>query len=248
MSIEEFIEELTKLKIKPTEKELKDLERYCDLLIEYNKKFNLTAIKTKEDIYLKHFYDSLTLAKAVDLTKNIKVLDIGTGAGFPGLVLKIFYPNLEITFLDSNHKKIMFLEEVIKELDLKNIYCLNSRAENLKDTYREYFDIVTSRAVSHLRILSELSIPYLKVNGKLIAMKSSYEQEIMESTGILKKLDSKIKEIITFKLPIEESNRTLIVIEKEKETNQIYPRSYDKIVKSKFWKNRHKSKFVLLYL
>lgn len=234
MSIEEFIEELTKLKIKPTEKELKDLERYCDLLIEYNKKFNLTAIKTKEDIYLKHFYDSLTLAKAVDLTKNIKVLDIGTGAGFPGLVLKIFYPNLEITLLDSNHKKIMFLEEVIKELDLKNIYCLNSRAENLKDSYREYFDIVTSRAVSHLRILSELSIPYLKVNGKLIAMKSSYEQEIMESTGILKKLDSKIKEIITFKLPIEESNRTLIVIEKEKETNQIYPRSYDKIVKSKF--------------
>ena len=234
MSIEEFIEELTKLKIKPTEKELKDLERYCDLLIEYNKKFNLTAIKTKEDIYLKHFYDSLTLAKAVDLTKNIKVLDIGTGAGFPGLVLKIFYPNLEITLLDSNHKKIMFLEEVIKELDLKNIYCLNSRAENLKDSYREYFDIVTSRAVSHLRILSELSIPYLKVNGKLIAMKSSYEQEIMESTGILKKLDSKIKGIITFKLPIEESNRTLIVIKKEKETNPIYPRSYEKIVKSKF--------------
>ena len=233
MSIEEFIKELTKLNIVPTQKNLNDLEKYSELLMEYNKKFNLTAIKTKKEIYLKHFYDSLTLIKAVDLTKNLKLLDIGTGAGFPGLVLKIFYPDLEITLLDSNHKKIMFLEEVIRNLHLKNIKCLNIRAENLGDAYREYFDIVTSRAVSHLRILAELSIPYLKVKGKLIAMKANYEKEVEESTKILNKLNSKIQAIETFKLPIEESNRALIIIEKEKETNKIYPRNYDKIVKSK---------------
>lgn len=233
MSIEEFIKELTNLNIVPTQKNLNDLEKYSELLMEYNKKFNLTAIKTKKEIYLKHFYDSLTLIKAVDLTKNLKLLDIGTGAGFPGLVLKIFYPDLEITLLDSNHKKIMFLEEVIRNLHLKNIKCLNIRAENLGDAYREYFDIVTSRAVSHLRILAELSIPYLKVKGKLIAMKANYEKEVEESTKILNILNSKIQAIETFKLPIEESNRALIIIEKEKETNKIYPRNYDKIVKSK---------------
>lgn len=203
------------------------------MLLEYNKKFNLTAIKTEEEIYLKHFYDSLTLVKGVDLTKNLKILDIGTGAGFPGLVLKIFYPELEITLLDSNHKKIMFLEQVIKRLNLKNITCLNTRAENLPNNYREYFDIVTSRAVAHLRILSELSIPYLKVNGKLIAMKGISETEIEESEKILTELNSNILEVIKFNLPIEGSNRSLIIVEKEKETDKKYPRSYDKIIKNK---------------
>ena len=153
MNIESFIKEVELLGIKVTKENLADLNIYKDLLLEYNKKFNLTAIKTEEEIYLKHFYDSLTLVKGVDLTKNLKILDIGTGAGFPGLVLKIFYPELEITLLDSNHKKIMFLEQVIKRLNLKNITCLNTRAENLPSNYREYFDIVTSRAVAHLRIL-----------------------------------------------------------------------------------------------
>lgn len=152
MNIESFIKEVELLGIKVTKENLADLNIYKDLLLEYNKKFNLTAIKTEEEIYLKHFYDSLTLVKGVDLTKNLKILDIGTGAGFPGLVLKIFYPELEITLLDSNHKKIMFLEQVIKRLNLKNITCLNTRAENLPSNYREYFDIVTSRAVAHLRI------------------------------------------------------------------------------------------------
>ena len=156
MNIESFIKEVELLGIKVTKENLADLNIYKDLLLEYNKKFNLTAIKTEEEIYLKHFYDSLTLVKGVDLTKNLKILDIGTGAGFPGLVLKIFYPELEITLLDSNHKKIMFLEQVIKRLNLKNITCLNTRAENLPSNYREYFDIVTSRAVAHLRIFYSL--------------------------------------------------------------------------------------------
>lgn len=233
MNIDTFKKEIAKLNIEITEKNLEDLDIYKEMLLEYNKKFNLTAIKTEEEIYLKHFYDSLTLVKGVDLTKNLKILDIGTGAGFPGLVLKIFYPELEITLLDSNHKKIMFLEQVIKRLNLKNITCLNTRAENLPNNYREYFDIVTSRAVAHLRILSELSIPYLKVNGNLIAMKGISETEIKESEKILTELNSNILEVIKFNLPIEGSKRSLIIVEKEKETDKKYPRSYDKIIKNK---------------
>ena len=233
MNIETFIKEVEKLNISVTKENLASLAKYKDLLVEYNKKFNLTAIKSDEEIYLKHFYDSLTLIKAYSLNGNLKLLDIGTGAGFPGLVLKIFYPDLELTLLDSNHKKIAFLEVVIKELNLKNVTCINSRAENLPKTYREYFDIVTSRAVAHLRILLELSIPYLKVGGKLIAMKGLSEEEIKESTKILEKLDSRIVDTIKFNLPIEGSNRSLVIVQKNKKTNEIYPRSYDKIVKNR---------------
>lgn len=233
MNIETFIKEVEKLNISVTKENLASLAKYKDLLVEYNKKFNLTAIKSDEEIYLKHFYDSLTLIKAYSLNGNLKLLDIGTGAGFPGLVLKIFYPDLELTLLDSNHKKIAFLEVVIKELNLKNVTCINSRAENLPKTYREYFDIVTSRAVAHLRILLELSIPYLKVGGKLIAMKGLSEEEIKESAKILENLDSTIVDTIKFNLPIEGSNRSLVIIQKNKKTNEIYPRSYDKIVKNR---------------
>lgn len=233
MNIETFIKEVEKLNISVTKENLASLAKYKDLLVEYNKKFNLTAIKSDEEIYLKHFYDSLTLIKAYSLNGNLKLLDIGTGAGFPGLVLKIFYPDLELTLLDSNHKKIAFLEVVIKELNLKNVTCINSRAENLPKTYREYFDIVTSRAVAHLRILLELSVPYLKVGGKLIAMKGLSEEEIKESAKILEKLDSTIVDTIKFNLPIEGSNRSLVIVQKNKKTNEIYPRSYDKIVKNR---------------
>lgn len=233
MNIETFIKEVEKLNISVTKENLASLAKYKDLLVEYNKKFNLTAIKSDEEIYLKHFYDSLTLIKAYSLNGNLKLLDIGTGAGFPGIVLKIFYPDLELTLLDSNHKKIAFLEVVIKELNLKNVTCINSRAENLPKTYREYFDIVTSRAVAHLRILLELSIPYLKVGGKLIAMKGLSEEEIKESAKILEKLDSTIVDTIKFNLPIEGSNRSLVIVQKNKKTNEIYPRSYDKIVKNR---------------
>ena len=233
MNIETFIKEVEKLNITVTKENLASLAKYKDLLIEYNKKFNLTAIKSDEEIYLKHFYDSLTLIKAYSLNGNLKLLDIGTGAGFPGIVLKIFYPDLELTLLDSNHKKIAFLEVVIKELNLKNVTCINSRAENLPKTYREYFDIVTSRAVAHLRILLELSIPYLKVGGKLIAMKGLSEDEIKESAKILEKLDSRIVDTIKFNLPIEGSNRSLVIVQKNKKTKEIYPRSYDKIMKNR---------------
>ena len=233
MTEKEFIEEIKKIGITPTKDQLQKLEKFYQLLIEWNQKINLTRIIEKEEVYLKHFYDSLTIAKEINLSKVNTLCDVGTGAGFPGIVLKIFYPDLELTLLDSNHKKIAFLEVVIKELNLKNVTCINSRAENLPKTYREYFDIVTSRAVAHLRILLELSIPYLKVGGKLIAMKGLSEEEIKESAKILEKLDSTIVDTIKFNLPIEGSNRSLVIVQKNKKTNEIYPRSYDKIVKNR---------------
>lgn len=231
MNIEAFVSELKKLDIIPTKAQLEALERYKNMLIEYNKKFNLTAIKTDEEIYLKHFYDSLTLSKVVDLNQKLKLLDIGTGAGFPGLVLKIIFPSLDITLLDSNNKKITFLETMIKELNLKNIKCIYGRAESLDSIYREYFDIVTSRAVSRLRILSELSIPYLKVDGLFLPMKANIAEELKESDSTLKALKCQILEITEFNLPIENSKRVILKIKKDQITLTIYPRPYDKIIK-----------------
>lgn len=233
MTKDEFILECGKMNVFLTEQNMRDLEIYKDMLISYNQKFNLTAIKTEEDIYLKHFYDSLTICKATTLKENLKLLDIGTGAGFPGLVLKIVFPKLDVVLLDSNHKKGMFLEDVIKRLGLKHIKVLTVRAEELDKTYREYFDIVTSRAVAHLRILTELSIPYLKVGGMLIAMKGNVLEEVAKSKIFLEKLNSKISNIIHFNLPKEESNRSLVIIEKLAKTSDIYPRSYDKIMKNR---------------
>lgn len=231
MTIEEFKIELNKININPTEEELKKLEEYAKMLLEYNKKFNLTAITRIEEIYLKHFYDSLTLTKVIDLDKELKVLDIGTGAGFPGIVLKIFFPKLEITLLDSNNKKIMFLNDVIKELKLEGINTIPGRAEELPKEYREYFNIVTSRAVASLRILTELSIPYVKVDSYFIALKGKADNEVNESLSTIKILDCKIEQQEKFMLPDNISERTIIKIKKEKPTPSTIPRKYDKIIK-----------------
>lgn len=230
MNITEFVQELAKININPTEEQLEALEIYKNILLEYNQKFNLTAIKTDSEIYLKHFYDSLTITKEIDLKSNLKLLDIGTGAGFPGLVLKIFFPNLEITLLDSNNKKISFLETVIKRLNLQDITCLHGRAEELGSKYFEYFDIITSRAVAHLRILAELSLPYLSLNGYFIPLKGNVTNELEESESTIKTLGGKLVNINEFMLPIENSTRTIIKITKIQSTPENYPRPYDKIL------------------
>lgn len=232
MNTDSFIKELSNLNIELNEKQLNNLEVYKDMLIEYNKIFNLTAIKTSEGIYLKHFYDSLTLVKALDLTKRLRLMDIGTGAGFPGLVLKIIYPNLNITLIDSNNKKVSFLKEVVSKLDLTNIEILHIRAEDLPDSYRESFDVVTSRAVASTRILAELSIPYLKVGGYFIPMKANITEELKEAESTLNKLNAKVEDIITFALPIEDSTRNIIKIKKESLTPKNYPRKFDQIEKN----------------
>ena len=151
-----FIAEVSKLNITLTDTMLDQLEQYYQLLVEENKKYNLTAITDKESVYLKHFYDSLTLSKAINLNEQ-HLCDIGTGAGFPGLVLKIVFPNLKVTLVDATLKKCHFLEMVITKLNLKNIEVINARAEEYSKTTREKFDIVTSRAVAPLKHLLEYS-------------------------------------------------------------------------------------------
>ena len=229
MNIDTFIEEVNKLGINLTQTQLDQLEKYYNLLIEWNEKINLTRIVEKEDVYLKHFYDSLTLIKVIDLTQDLSLIDVGTGAGFPGIVLKIVFPNLHITLLDSLQKRITFLDEVIKELNLIDIKTVHDRAEDYAKNHREEYDIVTSRAVANLRVLSELCIPMVKVNGYFIPLKATIEEELNDSKDIIHKLSGKLIHQETFNLPIEESIRNILLIKKESKTNPIYPRRMDKI-------------------
>jgi len=230
MNKDVFIKNLRYLNINPTTLQLEQLEKYYEVLINENQKYNLTSITNKDDVYLKHFYDSLTISKIINLNSG-SLCDIGTGAGFPGIVLKIFYPNLKVTLVDSTLKKCKFLELVINELNLTNIEVLNKRAEEFSKVVREKYDIVTSRAVAPLKHLLEYSIPLLKVGGTYIAMKSDISKEIDRISNYEQKLNIKQENIIEFNLPIENSLRTLISYKKLKETNHIYPRKYNEIKK-----------------
>ena len=233
MNQSRFIEELKKINIELNDNQLEQLERYYELLVEWNEKFNLTNITDKEQVYLKHFYDSITLSKVVNLNNEKTLCDIGTGAGFPGLVLKIVFPNLKVILVDALNKRTEFLKEVIKQLKLENIEVYHDRAEEFARNNIEKYDIVTARAVAHLSVLLEYSIPMVKINKYFIAMKANIETEIEESTNALEQLDSKIIQIEQFKLPIEDSNRTIIKIEKLKNTNKKYPRKNNEIKKKR---------------
>lgn len=229
MNQELFKEELKQLEINVNNIQLKQLEQYYNLLIEWNEKINLTRIVEKEEVYLKHFYDSLTLIKIIDLGKPLSLCDLGSGAGFPGIVLKIIFPNLKITLVDSLNKRINFLDLVISKLNLNNIETIHSRIEEYAKTNREKYDIVTARAVANLNTLLEISLPLTKVGGYFIAMKGNISQEIISIDNSLNLLNSKIENIIEFRLPIEDSIRTLVKIKKLKTTSDKYPRRYDLI-------------------
>lgn len=229
MNKENFIEELKNINILIDEDKIKKLEIYKESLIEYNSHTNVTAIKNEEGIYLKHFYDSLTMQKYIN--NDYKILDIGTGAGFPGMVLAILNPDCQFVLLDSNNKKIKFLKFLNEKLQLKNIELINQRAEDYVHAHLEEFDIVTSRAVADLRILAELSLPALKINGLFIPMKSNIEEELNKSIETINILGGKFIKKEEIILPIEKSKRTILIIEHTKKTNVIYPRSYDKILK-----------------
>ena len=233
MNKQEFLEELKKLGINLTNDQIDKLARFYQLLVTWNEKINLTTIIKEEEVYLKHFYDSLTLIKVIDLRQHLTVLDVGTGAGFPGIVLKIVFPNLKITLLDSLTKRINYLNEIIKELDLHDIETVCSRCEEYTKINREKYDLVVARAVSHLKILSEMIIPTVKVNGYFIAMKANLNDELEKTIPMLKKLNSELKEIKEFSLPIENSKRTLVVIKKNAKTALLYPRKYSEIKKMK---------------
>ena len=228
-----FIEELEKMNIVLNEHQKEQLQKYYELLIEWNKKINLTRIIKKEDVYLKHFYDSLTITKIIDLnTEKYKLCDVGTGAGFPGVILKIVYPQLEVVLLDSLNKRINFLKDVIEKLQLKNITAVHERMEEYSKEHEEEFDIITSRAVAKTNIITEISVKALKIGGHIILMKGICDDEIKESEKIIEKLKCKIVKREKFELPIEKSNRTLIDILKKEKTPSIYPRSIDKIKKT----------------
>lgn len=230
MNKELFLEELKKLGILLTPKQEQALDTYYKLLISYNNNVNLTAITKEEDVYLKHFYDSLTLFKGIDLKENLKICDLGTGAGFPGLVLKIVFPNLSITLVDSLEKRIKFLDLVIKELELKNIKTVHSRIEEFKEI--EAFDVVVSRAVSKINILLELGCRIPKVNGLFVFMKGNILEELKSAKNALKVLNYSLEKIINFKLPIEESERNIVILKHTSPTSNKYPRQFS-IIKKK---------------
>lgn len=238
MSEELFKQYLTESNISFDASILEKLKIYAELLIEYNQKFNLTAITDLDDIYLKHFYDSLMLTKEIDLTTISNMVDVGTGAGFPGIVLKIFYPNIELFLVESNAKKISFLKMVCERLNLKNVNFINERAEDFARKNQNKFDLVTARAVSNLRVLAELCLPMVKVGGYFIPMKGKLEENLEESTFTINFLKGNIEKINNYELPILMHDRCLIRIKKTGESSKEYPRNYDKIIKNPLQKGK----------
>lgn len=211
------------------ESKLNQFEQYKNLLQEWSKKMNLTSITEDTEVYIKHFYDSLVLEKY--LNKNIHLADVGTGAGFPGLPIKIAREDLIVDLIEPTTKRCTFLNQVVNDLKLENVNIINKRSEDLPDK-KEMYDAITSRAVASLNILLELSIPLLKVGGKMYALKgSSFNEEIKESKNALKELKCKVTNIYEFDLPLDLGRRAIIEIEKYAETNKKYPRVYAKIKK-----------------
>ncbi len=212
MTKEEFKIAVEELNINLTDEMLEKLEQFYHLLIEWNKKINLTRIIEEEDVYLKHFYDSLTLIKAVDLKQKETLCDVGSGAGFPGIVLKIVFPHLKIILLDSLNKRVIYLNEIIKELKLESIKAVHTRGED----YKETFDVVTARAVANIEKLLNYTMHLVKKEGIFIAMKGNIENELTNEVVIKLEKKYKIKNIEKFILPKEESDRSLVVIERKK--------------------------------
>ena len=225
MNKEQFINEITKLNINYTNEMLEKLEKYYEILYTENKKYNLTAITDKKEVFLKHFFDSLTITKIVDLD-NQSLIDVGTGAGFPVIVLKIFFPKLDVTLLDSTTKKCIFLTKIVEELQLEKVKIINKRAEVYSKENREKYDIVTSRAVAPLKHLLEYSIPMLKVNGTFIALKSNITDEMKNIDKYYQRLSLKNETILQFQLPYENSLRTIYKVEKYNITEKKYQRQY----------------------
>ena len=210
MNKEEFYEAIKELGINLDEIQKEKLHKFYQILIEENQKINLTRITEEEDVYLKHFYDSLTITKEVDLTKVETLCDVGTGAGFPGIVLKIVFPNLKITLIDSLQKRVNYLNETIKKLELTDIEAIHTRSED----YKEQFDVVTARAVANLEKLINWCMHLVKIKGIFVAMKANVDEELNINDKVFSKNKCKIEKINKFLLPKENSNRALVVLRK----------------------------------
>ena len=226
-----FLKSLEKLNIHLNEKQVYQFMKYYEMLIETNKVMNLTAITDFDEVIDKHFVDSLALIQAMDLNKELKVIDVGTGAGFPGIPLKIAFPELDILLLDSLNKRIHFLDQVISELGLENIQTIHGRAEDFgkNPLYREKFDLCVSRAVANLSTLSEYCVPFVKVDGYFISYKSGKVQEELDaSRHAVDILGGKVENCLNYALADTDMDRSLVVIHKLKPTKKAYPRKAGK--------------------
>jgi 16S rRNA (guanine527-N7)-methyltransferase len=227
MIIKQFEDSLKDSGIILTAEQLKQFELYYETLVEWNEKMNLTAITEKDEVYLKHFYDSITAAFYFDFSKPFHLCDVGAGAGFPSIPLKIVFPHLEITIVDSLNKRITFLNHLASILKLEKVHFIHDRAETfgVNPMHRESYDIVTARAVARLSVLSELCLPLVKVGGHFVAMKAAHAREELEiGKKAISLLGGKVEKTYVFTLPIEESERNVLVIKKEKQTPKKYPR------------------------
>ena len=227
MKPEEFYAHLANLGYLLTDRQKEQYERYFELLVEWNEKINLTAITDKDEVYLKHFYDSIApILQGLIENQPIRLLDIGAGAGFPSLPMKILFPELDVTIIDSLNKRINFLHLLAEELGLSGVHFYHGRAEDFAQdkAFRAQFDLVTARAVARMQVLSELTIPYLKVGGRLLALKASNApEELEEAKNALNILFSKVEDNLQYELPNGDP-RYITVVEKKKETPNKYPR------------------------
>ena len=225
--IELLKNKLNKIDICCSNEQIEQLVSYYEMLIEKNKVMNLTSITEPEEVIEKHFVDSLAVHQFVKLKEGDRLIDIGTGAGFPGIPLKILFPKLKIVLLDSLNKRITFLEEVIQKLGLKEIECIHGRSEDVarKEEYREKFDFCVSRAVANMSTLAELCIPFVKQNGYFVSYKAGNCSDEIEKAGkAIQKLGGKVEEVVEFELPDTDVNRVFVKIKKEKLTPKKYPR------------------------
>lgn len=227
MNEEQFIQALKEQGIELSEKQIQQFRRYFEILVEWNEKMNLTAITDEPSVYLKHFYDSISASFHFDFTKVTTVCDVGAGAGFPSLPIKICYPHLHITIVDSLNKRIQFLNHLSDEIGLDHVEFVHARAEEFGQNpqYREKFELVTARAVARLSVLSELCLPLVKEGGQFLALKAaSGDDELKDAKKAITVLGGKLVHHVAFELPVEESERTIYVFDKVKVTPKKYPR------------------------
>ncbi|MCP1146621.1 16S rRNA (guanine(527)-N(7))-methyltransferase RsmG [Lysinibacillus endophyticus] len=227
MNEQQFIAALKEKGIELTDNQITQFKKYFELLVEWNEKMNLTAITDLEGVYLKHFYDSISASFYFDFTKVESICDVGAGAGFPSLPIKICFPHLHVTIVDSLNKRITFLNHLSEELQLENVQFVHARAEEFGQNvkYREQFEVVTARAVARLSVLSELCIPLAKQGGYFVALKAAAgPEELKDAKKAITTLGAKLKEEFSYLLPVEESERTLYVFDKIKQTPKKYPR------------------------